>query len=143
PQSGAYATIRRICHNHRCERVDMNTLDRRAFLSAVTTSASALRGASQTSARIPRIRLSNLEGRFHKVVAMNAYDQAPKGGTYSHPLLRIETDQEIEGGVAGTYRMNLDDYVTELQPLIGKNPLDLYEMAAGKVIRPSHWFAEL
>ena len=93
--------------------------------------------------RITRIRVSILEGRFHKQVAMNAYDKAPKGGTYTHPLLRIETDQGVEGIGAGTYRMNLDDYVTELQPLIGKNPLELYETTGGKVIRPSQWFAGL
>src|ERR1700693_1125971 len=120
----------------------MRPIDRRAFLTSLATSASALRGASQTSVRITRIRVSILEGRFHKQVAMNAYDKAPKGGTYTHPLLRIETDQGVEGIGAGTYRMNLDDYVTELQPLIGKNPLELYEMAGGKVVRPSQWFAE-
>src|SRR5690242_19790640 len=101
----------------------MQTVDRRRFLTALTTSASALRGASQTSARITRIRLSILEGRFHKLVGMNAYDQAPKGGNYTHPLLRIETDAGIEGIGAGTYQMNLDNYVADLKPLIGKNPL--------------------
>jgi|HubBroStandDraft_6_1064221.scaffolds.fasta_scaffold91768_2 D-galactarolactone cycloisomerase len=121
----------------------MRPLDRRGFLTALATSASALRGATQTPVRITRIRVSILEGRFHKQVAMNAYDKAPKGGTYTHPLLRIETDQGVEGIGAGTYRMNLDDYVTELQPLIGKNPLELYEMTGGKVIRPSQWFAGL
>jgi len=121
----------------------MQTVDRRRFLTALTTSASALRGASQTSARITRIRLSILEGRFHKLVAINAYDQALKGGTYTHPLLRIETDAGIEGIGAGTYQMNLDNYVADLKPLIGKNPLDLYEMAAGKVVRSSARFAEL
>jgi L-alanine-DL-glutamate epimerase-like enolase superfamily enzyme len=121
----------------------MRTIDRRTFLTALTASASALRGATQTSVRITRIRVSILEGRFHKLVAMNAYDKAPKGETYTHPLLRIETDQGVEGIGAGTYRMNLDDYVTELRPLIGKNPLELYEMAGGKVVRLSQWFAGL
>ena len=121
----------------------MRPLDRRGFLTALATSASALRGATQTPVRITRIRVSILEGRFHKQVAMNAYDKAPKGGTYTHPLLRIETDQGVEGIGAGTYRMNLDDYATELQPLIGKNPLELYEMTGGKVIRPSQGFAGL
>jgi L-alanine-DL-glutamate epimerase-like enolase superfamily enzyme len=118
-------------------------LDRRAFLTALSTSASALRGGSQTPVRITRIRVSILEGCFHKLVAMNAYDQAPKGGTYTHPLLRIETDQGIEGIGAGTYRMNLDDYVQELQPLIGRNPLELYDMSGDKVVQPSEWFAGL
>jgi L-alanine-DL-glutamate epimerase-like enolase superfamily enzyme len=121
----------------------MQSLDRRAFLSAATVSASALRGVSQTSARITRIRVSILEGRFHKLVAMNAYDQAPKGRTYTHPLIRIETDAGIEGIGAGTYQMNLDSYATDLKPLIGRNPLDLYEVAGGKVVRPSAWFAGL
>jgi D-galactarolactone cycloisomerase len=118
-------------------------LDRRAFLAALSPSASAFSGGSHTPVRITRIRVSILEGRFHKLVAMNAYDQVPKGGTYTHPLLRIETDQGIEGIGAGTYRMNLDDYVQELQPLIGRNPLELYDMAGGKVVRPSEWFAGL
>ena len=121
----------------------MQTIDRRSFLSALTASASVLRGATQSSARITRIRVSILEGRFHKLVAMNAYDQAPKGRTYTHPLIRIETDQGVEGIGAGTYRMNLDDYLAELQPLVGKNPLELFEMAGGKVVRPSQSFAGL
>jgi D-galactarolactone cycloisomerase len=116
-------------------------LDRRNFLSALA--ASVVPGVAETPVRITRIRISVLEGRFHKLVAMNAYDKAPKGGTYTHPLLRIETDQGVEGIGAGTYRMNLDDYVAELQPLIGKNPLELYEMSGGKVVRPSQWFREL
>lgn len=121
----------------------MQSINRRSFLTALATSASAARGASHPPVRITRIRVSILEGRFHKQVAMNAYDKAPKGGTYTHPLLRIETDQGVEGIGAGTYRMNLDDYVAELQPLIGKNPLELYEIAGGKVVRPAPWFAGL
>ena len=118
-------------------------MNRRTFLAALTASASAARGASQPSARITRIRISTLEGRFHKTVAMNAYDTAAKGDTYTHPLIRIETDQGIEGIGAGTYRLKLDDYVPDLQPLIGKNPLELYEMSRGKIVRPSTWFTGL
>ena len=121
----------------------MQSIDRRSFLTALATSASALRGASQTPVRLTRIRASILQGRFHKQVALNASDKAPTGGTYTHPLIRIETDQGVEGIGAGTYRMNLDDYVAELQPLIGKNPLELYEMTGGKVVRPAPWFAGL
>lgn len=117
-------------------------MHRRTFLSALAAGGSVLR-ARQTSPRITRIRISILQGRFHKLVAMNAYDTAPKGGTYTHPLIRIETDQGVEGIGAGTYRMNLEDYVPELQALIGKNPLDLYEMSRGKVVRPSSSFARL
>ena len=121
----------------------MPSMDRRAFLAALTASASGVSGASQPSAHITRIRVSTLEGRFHKLVAMNAYDTDAKGETYTHPLLRIETDQGIEGIGAGTYRLKMDDYAPELQPLIGKNPLELYEISRDKIVRPSRWFAGL
>lgn len=121
----------------------MRSLDRRSFLTALTASASAARGASRPSARITRVRIATLEGRFHKKVAMNAYDTAAKGDTYTHPLIRIETDQGVEGIGAGTYRLKLDDYVPELQPLLGKNPLELYEMSQARIVRPSPGFAEL
>ena len=117
-------------------------MDRRTFLASLTASASALRGGTQTPVRITRIRVSTLTGRFHKAVAMNAYDKAPKGETYTNPLIRIETDQGIEGIAAGTRAVKPENYA-ELQPLIGKNPLELYEMAGGKIVRPSQWFAAL
>jgi L-alanine-DL-glutamate epimerase-like enolase superfamily enzyme len=121
----------------------MQRMDRRRFLTGFAAIGSTLRGATQPRARITRIRLSTLTGRFHKVVAMNAYDKEAKGNTYTHPLLRIETDQGVEGIGAGTYRVNLDDYIPELQPLIGKNPLELYEISDAKVVRPSSWFAAM
>ena len=117
-------------------------MNRRDFLAALAAPA-LVSGASQPFARITRIRISTLEGRFHKRVAMNAYDTAAKGETYTHPLIRIETDQGVEGIGAGTYRLRLEDYVPELQPLIGKNPLELYEMAGGRIVRPSPGFAAL
>src|SRR5258708_26008400 len=42
----------------------------------------------------PTLKLTPLP---NKLVAMNAYDKAPNGRTYAHPLLRIETDQGVEG----------------------------------------------
>ena len=116
-------------------------IDRRTFLTAIAASA-AFPATGRPTVSITRIRVSTIEGRFHKTVAMNAYDKAPKGNTYTNPLLRIETDQGVEGIGAGT-RSKLDDYVAELQPLVGKNPLDLYEMSNGKIVRPSAWFAPL
>ena len=34
---------------------------------------------------------------FRSFVAMNAYDTKPKGYTYEHSLIRIETDAGVEG----------------------------------------------
>ncbi len=120
----------------------MHSMDRRSFLTALAAAGSGLRGATQTPVRITRIRVSTLTGRFHKIVAMNAYDKVPKGETYTNPLLRIETDQGVEGIGAGTRIVKAENYA-ELQSLIGKNPLELYEMAGGKVVRPSQGFAAL
>ena len=118
-------------------------MERRALLLSLAACGSGLYAAKQPPARITRIRVTLIQGRFHKFVAMNAYDKEPKGNTYSHPLIRIETDQGVEGIGAGTYRMSLDDYVAELRPLIGRNPLELYEMADGRIVKPSPEFAEL
>ena len=73
-------------------------MNRRNFLAL-----SAAAGASNAAtARISRITLAPIECRFHKFVAMNAYDKAPKGHTYSNTLVRVQTDQGVEGiGVMG------------------------------------------
>ena len=56
-------------------------------------------GATPPKTRITRIRVSMVQGRFHKFVAMNAYDLAPKGHTYENPLIRIETRTEWKAWV--------------------------------------------
>src|SRR5581483_2800091 len=94
-------------------------------------------------AKITRIRLSTLQGRFHKFVAMHAYDKAPKGYTYKHTLIRIETDQGVEGIGAGTYTLANQAYVESLKPLIGANPLEIYQMDGDRIIGRSSAFASL
>ena len=48
------------------------------------------------------IALAPVECRFHKFVAMNSYDTAPKGHTYSNTLVCIRTGDGAEGvGVMG------------------------------------------
>jgi D-galactarolactone cycloisomerase len=96
-----------------------------------------------TPARITRIRLSTLQGRFHKFVAMNAYDQVPKGHTYEHTLIRIETDQGVEGIGAGTYAIADGAYAASLKPLIGANPLEVYRMDGNRITGRSTAFAGL
>jgi D-galactarolactone cycloisomerase len=114
-------------------------MNRRTFLLSAGVSVAAIAASSQPVIR--RIRVSLLTGRFQKTVAMNAYDKAPKGPTYQHALIRIETDQGVEGVGAGTYQLDLNAYADALQFLVGKSPLDLYEMKDGHIVRASAAFA--
>ena len=74
---------------------------------------------------------------------MNAYDKAPKGYTYEHLLLRIETDQGVEGIGAGTSALPNKAYVESLKLLIGASPLDVYRMESGRVVARAPAFAAL
>jgi L-alanine-DL-glutamate epimerase-like enolase superfamily enzyme len=115
-------------------------MQRRHFLAGL---AAAPIIAAKSTPRITRIRLSTLQGRFHKFVAMNAYDKAPKGHTYEHTLIRIETNEGVEGIGAGTYSLADGSYAASLKPLIGANPLDLYTMDSGRVSGRNPAFADL
>jgi len=107
-------------------------MNRRYFLSALAASATAPRARS-AAARIVRITLAGTEGRFHKFVAMNSYDKAPKGHTYPNTVVRIQTDQGVEGvGVTG-YPAPDADFLAALTTLLGADPLELYRMDAGRI----------
>ena len=75
-------------------------MERRHFLISLGTALAArgaARAAAKASARVTKITLASVQGRFHKFVAMNSYDTAPKGHTYTNTLVRIATDQGVEG----------------------------------------------
>jgi D-galactarolactone cycloisomerase len=116
-------------------------MNRRIFLFAL--GASPVLARSRSATKIKRIRLSKLEGHFQKFVAMNAYDKAPKGRTYEHTLIRMETDAGVEGIGAGTYSIADGKYAESLKPLIGQNPFDLYRMDAGRIIGRAPVLADL
>jgi len=117
-------------------------MTRRVFLSALAASA-ALRATPRLRARITRITLAPIQGRFHKFVAMNSYDQAPKGHTYTNTLIRIMTDQGVEGvGVMG-YSGPDPDYLKALRQLIGANPLSVYTLQDGCIVGRASAFADL
>ena len=117
-------------------------MNRRQFLSSVA--AFPLLAQTRPAARITRIRISTLQGRFHKFVAMNAYDKTPKGHTYEHSLFRIETDQGVEGIGAGTYtNFHTPENAAAFQPLIGANVFDLYQMDQGRITGRAPAFASL
>ena len=56
-----------------------------------------MRAVPKAPVKITRITLCPIEGRFHKFVSMNAYADKPNGHTYSKTLVRISTDQGVEG----------------------------------------------
>jgi len=115
---------------------------RRQFL--VSLAATSLAGQPKPGPKITRIRLSNLQGRFGKFVAMNAYDTAPKGYTYEHTLIRIETDQGVEGIAPGGFKnLTTNEYAAALKPLIGANPFELYTMESGRSVSRKSQLAPL
>jgi L-alanine-DL-glutamate epimerase-like enolase superfamily enzyme len=102
---------------------------RRDFLLATACCACA----AAKPAAITRITLAPIQGRFHKFVAMNSYDIAPKGHSYGNTLVRIATDQGVEGiGVMG-YAAPDDDFKRSVRLLIGANPLEVYTIDGGRI----------
>ena len=99
---------------------------RRDFLAF--TGAAALPGprALAAAARITRITIAEIEGRFHKTVAMNSYDTAPKGPAYSTWLLRVFTDQGVSGTGTLEYAAPDKPLLAGLRTLIGRDPLSVY-----------------
>src|SRR5260370_34965700 len=106
-------------------------MNRRHFLTSLASLPLAAK--TQPAAKITRIRISTLQGRFHRFVAMNAYDKVPKGHTYEHSLFRIETDQGVEGICAGPYtNFHTAEFAASIKTLIGANVFDLYQMDQGR-----------
>jgi D-galactarolactone cycloisomerase len=116
-------------------------MNRRYFLSALAASAS-LRVGRPAGARITRITVAPMEGRFHKFVTMNAYDLVPKGHTYSNHLIRIQTSEGVEGvGVMG-YRAPDDAFYKALRTLVGADPVAAYQMEGGHITGRAQPYAD-
>jgi L-alanine-DL-glutamate epimerase-like enolase superfamily enzyme len=105
----------------------------------------AIAGSRNTSAsaRIRRIRFAPIEGRFHKFVAMNAYDRAPKGHTYTGTLVIIETNAGVEGIGTTGYRRPDQAMLADASKLIGADPLTLYVEENGRLVAPAQPYAEI
>lgn len=115
-------------------------MKRRTFLAAA---AGAAVSPAASGVRITRITLTPIEGRFHKFVSMNAYDERPKGETYGTTLIRIATDSGIEGVGVMDYSAPDDAYRSAIRNLIGVDPLAVFTMERGIVARPAPGFAAL
>ncbi|MPY88941.1 MAG: hypothetical protein GEU99_13560 [Luteitalea sp.] len=115
----------------------MTRMTRKTFLLSLVGGALVRPVASKGAARITRITLAPIEGRFHRFVAMNSYDEAPKGHTYENTLVRVFTDQGVEGVGVMEYAAPDDAFRHAVRGLVDVNPLDLYEMERGRLVRPA------
>jgi D-galactarolactone cycloisomerase len=64
---------------------------------------------------------------------MNAYDKAPKGRTYTGTLVRIGTNQAVEGIGTMSYPAPDAAFQQAVRGLLGANPFEIYSMEAGRV----------
>ena len=118
---------------------------RRTFLASAATAGIAL-GATRAQAdstKITGIALSTIEGNFHKFVAMNSQDDAPKGTTYTNTLVRISTDAGVEGVGVMSYTLPDKTYLEDLRALIGTAPESVYDFRDGHIAGRSPAFQEL
>lgn len=120
-------------------------MKRRHFLFGMAAPG-AFGAAPRKPVRITRIRVASIQGRFHKFVSMNAFSEPqthtyiPHGKPDVTPLLRIETDQGVEGVGVVSSNAFAPAVQAALRPLIGANPLELYETSGGYITSraPAH-----
>jgi len=74
---------------------------------------------------------------------MNSYDQAPKGDAYTTRLLRVFTDQGVEGVGTLDYAAPDAAMIEALRALIGADPLALYQVEARRIVGAAARFQAL
>ena len=104
---------------------------RHSLFSAAASSVANAR--PRTADRISKITLVTVQGRFHKFVCMNSYDEAPKGHTYTNTLVRVATEQGLEGVGVMAYKRPDKDFHQALKQLVGADPESLYEFRDGRI----------
>jgi hypothetical protein len=96
---------------------------RRHFLRALAAGSLSTGCAFSRGPVIQKITIVEIPGEFFRTVAMNAYDNAPKGKTGSEKLVRVFlSDGTIGLGVTG-YNQPGEVF---LQQMIGAGPLEMY-----------------
>lgn len=82
---------------------------------------------------IKEIRALPVPGEFYRSIAMNAYDDAPKGITGKTTVVQVILDDGTRGvGILG-YRRIDDKSTGFLKELIGKSPSELYAWKNGRI----------
>lgn len=114
----------------------MSHLSRRTFLRTSLASATlaglAPRAAwsaatSQEAPAIEEISVLRVPGAFYRPIAMNAYDDAPKGKAGSIRLSRAVLEDGTVGlGVEGYDRIDEETVAGLQERMIGTNPLEVY-----------------
>jgi len=117
-------------------------MNRRTFLTSISAAAAAAADHTEP-VRITKIAFATIEGRFHRFVAMNAYDKAPKGHTYTNTLVRIFTDQGVEGAGVMDYSTPDAAFLKAVRQLVGANPLSVYSLKDGRITGRSQAFKAL
>ena len=107
-------------------------MNRRHFLFSAAASTVANARPKPTD-RITQITLATVQGRFHKYVCMNSYDEAPKGHTYTNTLVRVATQNGLEGVGVMAYALPDKDFHQALKQLVGADPQSLYEFRDGRI----------
>ena len=127
-------------------------MNRRSFLTAVSAAAAPLvlgrelgarPAAARGAARITGLSFTPVQGRFHKFVTMNSYDTRPKGHTYENTLVRVATDQGVEGVGVMEYALPDDAFLEAVKLLVGADPLGVYTMEGGRITGRAPAFAPL
>ena len=127
-------------------------MDRRTFLhSAAAASLTPmaldripLMAASRSvAARITKLTLTPVDGRFHKFVTMNSYDTEPKGHSYTNTLIRVFTDQGVEGVGVMEYALPNAAFLQAVRALVGVDVHDVYRMENGRVSGRARPFEQL
>lgn len=114
----------------------MSHLSRRTFLRTAVASATLAGIAPHTAwgavspqeaPAIEEITILRVPGAFYRPIAMNAYDDAPKGKAGSIRLVRAVLEDGTVGlGVEGYDRIDEETVAGLRDRMIGTNPLEVY-----------------
>jgi L-alanine-DL-glutamate epimerase-like enolase superfamily enzyme len=113
---------------------------RRTFLrQAGAATALGVLAPTRTFARraapaIERITVLRVPGSFYRPIAMNAYDDAPKGKAGAIRLTRLVLADGTTGvGVEGYDRIDEETEAGLKERIIGADPSDMYEWDGGRI----------
>lgn len=83
---------------------------------------------------IEKITVLRVPGAFYRPIAMNAYDDAPKGKTGTIRLVRTVLEDGTVGlGVEGYNRIDDQTVAGLKERMIGTNPLEVYSWNGGRI----------
>ena len=133
-------------HNHFPSPIPASFVpcSRRTFLRTATSSAALVafcpteafgrRHATPSGPTIDRVTAVEVPGSFYRPIAMNAYDDAPKGQAGTIRLVTLTLSDGTTGiGVEGYAQVD-DKTVAGIEDtLLGANPLDVYQWQGDRI----------